>query len=82
MIPPFKGYIGSTFKIFSAVKSFNYDFLLNIFSLDKEMYRNTKIGAAIPHLNKQLFRESLIALPPLNEQQRIVDKIILLEKLL
>ena len=82
MIPPFKGYMGSTFKIFSAVKSFNYDFLLNIFSLDKEMYRNTKIGAAIPHLNKQLFRESLIALPPLNEQQRIVDKIILLEKLL
>ena len=82
MIPPFKGYMGSTFKIFSAVKSFNYDFLLNIFSLDKEMYRNTKIGAAIPHLNKQLFRESLIALPPLNEQQRIVDKINSLEVLL
>ena len=46
------------------------------------MYRNTKIGAAIPHLNKQLFRESLIALPPLNEQQRIVDKINSLEVLL
>ncbi|PIE77933.1 MAG: hypothetical protein CSA15_10425 [Candidatus Delongbacteria bacterium] len=33
------------------------------------------MGAAIPHLNKGLFRELLIALPPLAEQKRIVEKI-------
>ena len=82
MTPPFEGYMGSTFKIFSAVKSFNYEFLLFIFLLNKEKYKNSKIGAAIPHLNKELFRESLIAVPPLNEQERIVAKIIECEPLI
>ena len=82
MTPPFEGYMGSTFKIFSAVKSINYEFLLFIFLLNKEKYKNSKIGAAIPHLNKELFRESLIAVPPLNEQERIVAKIIECEPLI
>ena len=75
MTPPTKGYMGSTFKIFSAVTSFNYDFLLIIFLLNKEKYKNSKVGAAIPHLNKELFRESYIAVPPIQEQQRIVSRI-------
>ncbi|MBQ7994593.1 MAG: restriction endonuclease subunit S, partial [Bacilli bacterium] len=82
MTPPFKGYLGSTFKIFAANASFNYDYLLLIFLLNKEMYRNSKVGAAIPHLNKELFRNSLIAVPPLEEQERIVDRINMLEPLL
>ena len=75
MTPPFEGYMGSTFKIFSAVKNFNYQFLLFIFLLNKEKYKNSKIGAAIPHLNKEIFKESYIAVPPMNEQTRIVNKI-------
>ena len=75
MTPPFKGYMGSTFKIFSATKLFNYDFLLFIFTFNKEKYKNSKIGAAIPHLNKELFKESYIAVPPFEEQLRIVKKI-------
>ncbi len=75
MTPPFEGYMGSTFKVFSAVKNFNYEFLLFIFLLNKEKYKNSKIGAAIPHLNKELFKESYIAVPPLKEQSRIVSKI-------
>ncbi len=75
MIPPYKGYMGSTFKIFSAISEFNYDYLLLIFSLNKDKYKNTKIGAAIPHLNKNLFKESYIAVPPIDEQKRIVEKI-------
>ena len=75
MTPPFEGYMGSTFKIFSAVKNFNYQFLLFIFLLNKEKYKNSKIGAAIPHLNKEIFKESYIAVPPINEQIRIVNKI-------
>ena len=82
MTTPFRGYMGSTFKIFSATKLFNYDLLLKIFLLDKEKYKNSKVGAAIPHLNKDLFRESLIAVPPFTEQQRIVDKINSFEPLL
>lgn len=77
-----RGYMGSTFKIFSAVSYFNYQFLLNIFLLNKSLYKNSKTGAAIPHLNKELFKENLIAVPPLEEQQRIVDKIAFIEPLL
>ncbi len=75
MTPPYEGYMGSTFKIFSAVNSFNHEFLLFIFLLNKEKYKNSKIGAAIPHLNKELFKESYIAVPPLDEQARIVSKV-------
>ena len=82
MTPPFRGYIGSTFKIFSATNKFNYELLLNIFLFNKDKYKNSKVGAAIPHLNKELFKESLIAVPPLEEQQRIVDKINSFEPLL
>ena len=82
MIPPFKGYMGSTFKIFSATNLFNYDYLLYIFLFNKSLYKNSKVGAAIPHLNKDLFRESLIAVPPHSEQLRIVNKIRKLEPLL
>ena len=53
-----------------------------LFLFNRELYRNSKTGAAIPHLNKNLFRNSLIALPPLAEQQRIVDRINSFEPLL
>ena len=82
MVPPYKGYMGSTFKIFSSTVFFNYEYLSFIFSLNRNLYKNSKVGAAIPHLNKSIFKESLIAVPPLNEQKRIVDKINSLESLL
>ena len=82
MIPPYEGYMGSTFKIFSATNFYNYNFLLFIFLLNKNLYKNSKVGAAIPHLNKDIFRESFIVVPPLGEQQRIVDKINSFEPLL
>ena len=82
MTPPYKGYMGSTFKIFSATPLFNYSYLIEIFKLNKEKYKNSKVGAAIPHLNKELFKESLIAVPPFDEQQRIVKKINFFEQLI
>ena len=82
MAPNIRGYMGSTFKIFSAVSCFNYEFLLKIFLLNKSVYKNSKTGAAIPHLNKEIFKENLIAVPPLAEQQRIVDRIAFIEPLL
>lgn len=82
MTPPYKGYMGSTFKIFSATPLFNYSYLIEIFKLNKEKYKNSKVGAAIPHLNKELFKESLIAVPPFDEQQQIVKKINFFEQLI
>lgn len=73
--PPFKGYMGSTFKILDVTSEIDFQYLLLIFELNLDLYRNSKTGAAIPHLNKKLFKENLIALPPLNEQLRIVKKI-------
>lgn len=82
MSAPCRGYMGSTFKIFSATSFVNYEYILALFLFNRELYRNSKTGAAIPHLNKNLFRNSLIALPPLAEQQRIVDRINSFEPLL
>ena len=73
--PPFKGYMGSTFKILDVTSEIYFQYLLLIFELNLDLYRNSKTGAAIPHLNKKLFKENLIALPPLNEQLRIVKKL-------
>ncbi len=41
----------------------------------KEELRNSKRGAAIPHLNKELFYNLTIGIPPLAEQQRIAYQI-------
>ena len=80
--PPFKGYMGSTFKILDVTPEIDFEYLLLVFEFNLDLYRNSKTGAAIPHLNKKLFKESLIALPPLHEQQRIVSKVLEFEPLL
>lgn len=72
---PFKGYMGSTFKILGASVHFNLQYLNNILDYYKELFRGNKIGAAIPHLNKSLFKSLIIGLPPLSEQKRIVAEI-------
>ena len=69
------GYMGSTFRMLqiSAVVFPKY---LELFILsNKDVYRNRKTGSAIPHLNKELFFSTPFPLPPLAEQQRIVDRI-------
>lgn len=52
------------------------------FSLNKDKYKNSKTGVAIPHLNKNLFKESYIAVPPFIEQERIFNRIDQIESLL
>ena len=41
----------------------------------RTLLRNSKVGAAIPHLNKSLFYNLLFPIPPLEEQERIVARI-------
>ena len=72
-IVPENGYMGSTFRLLKFDNSVNIQFLKYFIETKKEIYKINKQGSAIPHLNKKLFNEMLIPLPPLDEQQRIVD---------
>lgn len=69
------GYMGSTFKVLYIPNSIYVPYVLNFLLLNKELFRNKKTGAAIPHLNKELFFNLLIPIPPYAEQERIVAKI-------
>ena len=48
--------------------------------LTDDVFKNSKVGAAIPHLNKNLFRNLIIGLPPYEEQIRITEKVLALQK--
>ena len=74
-IAPCDGYLGSTFKELSVFLNDCAPYLLLFLSFNKELFRNNKKGAAIPHLNKEIFKNLGIPLPPLSIQKAIVDKI-------
>ena len=79
---PQDGYMGSTFKQI-WISSFMYEpYVLAFIQFYKEILRNSKKGAAIPHLNKDLFYGLIIGIPPLHEQEHIVEKIKQLTQLL
>ena len=72
---PRNGYMGSTFKKLWVNPVMDLQYVLYFIQLYKDLLRNSKKGAAIPHLNKELFYSLLIGIPPLSEQQRIVNTI-------
>ena len=72
---PQDGYMGSTFKQLWISSSMFKPYVLAFIRFYKETLRNSKKGAAIPHLNKELFYSLIIGIPPLQEQRRIVHKI-------
>ena len=74
-IVPQDGYMGSTFKQLWISSSIHEPYVLAFIQFYKETLRNSKKGAAIPHLNKELFYGLIIGIPPLQEQRRIVQKI-------
>ena len=79
---PVDGYMGSTFKQLWISSSMYEPYVLAFIQFYKETLRNSKKGAAIPHLNKELFYGLIIGIPPLQEQRRIVQKIEQLMQLL
>ena len=72
---PQNGYMGSTFKQLWLSSAMWKPYILAFILFYKEELRNSKRGAAIPHLNKELFYNLPIGIPPLAEQQRIACQI-------
>ena len=79
---PQDGYMGSTFKQLWLSSAMWKPYILAFILFYKEELRNSKRGAAIPHLNKELFYNLLIGIPPLAEQKRIAQHIDVLSQLL
>ena len=70
-----EGIMGSTFKLLDINKCISLNFILKILQFYQDVFRGSKKGAAIPHLDKTLFKNIVIGLPPLAEQERIVEKL-------
>ena len=72
---PCDGYMGSTFKQLWVSSVMCLPYVLNHILFYKELLRKSKRGAAIPHLNKEVFYSLIIGIPPYQEQVRIANKI-------
>ena len=62
------GYMGSTFKQLWISSRMYAPYVLDFILFYKDQLRNSKKGAAIPHLNKDYFYNLLIGIPPIQEQ--------------
>ena len=51
------------------------DYVLQVINLHRKTLRENKVGSAIPHLNKKLFKTINMPIPPYEEQKRIVNAI-------
>ena len=72
---PVEGYQGSTFKQLAINDNMYTDYVLQVINLHRKTLRENKVGSAIPHLNKKLFKTIDVPIPPYEEQQRIVNAI-------
>ena len=72
---PIAGYMGSTFKQLWISGNLHLPYVLAFVRYYKDELRNSKKGAAIPHLNKDIFNNLIIGIPPYDEQVRIVDRL-------
>ena len=72
---PVEGYQGSTFKQLAINDNMYTDYVLQVINLQRKTLRENKVGSAIPHLNKKLFKAIDVPIPPYEEQQRIVNAI-------
>ena len=75
---PYRGYLGSTFKILQLAPLANQKFVRIILDYNRGLFRENKTGSAIPHLNKRLFKSMNVLLPPFLEQERITQSVDLL----
>ena len=72
---PHNGYMGSTFKQLWVSSCMYLPYVLFFIQFYKDLLRNSKKGAAIPHLNKEIFYSLVVGIPPYHEQERIANAI-------
>lgn len=72
---PHDGYMGSTFKQLWVSGNMHLPYVLYFIQFYKDLLRNSKKGAAIPHLNKEIFYSLVVGIPPYQEQKRIANAI-------
>ena len=71
---PIEGYQGSTFKQLHINENMLAEYILHVINLHRKALRENKVGSAIPHLDKKLFKAIEVPVPPY-EQVRIVTVI-------
>ena len=69
------GYMGSTFRLLDINSQIYDKYILKLIELWRNPLKKSKKGAAIPHLNKDIFNNIFVGIPPFNEQKRIVNQI-------
>ncbi len=67
---PIEGYQGSTFKRLFINENMNTEYMLQVINLYRKLLRENKVGSAIPHLNKKLFKAIEVPIPPYNERKK------------
>lgn len=72
---PIEGYQGSTFKQIIINEHMDTNYMLQVINMHRKTLRENKVGSAIPHLNKKLFKAIEVPIPPIQEQKRIVNQI-------
>lgn len=72
---PIEGYQGSTFKQLHINENMLAEYILHVINLHRKALRENKVGSAIPHLDKKLFKAIEVPVPPYDEQVRIVTVI-------
>ena len=67
----FEGALASTMVKIIPTKDLDKKFLYYYLTMNFQKFRTTTVGTGIPHVNKKIFEEFPIPLPPSDEQRRI-----------
>jgi len=70
----FNGVLASTMiKIIPKYNNLDKKFLYYYLTISSRRLKRTTVGTGVPHINKKIFEELYIPLPPLEEQKRIAN---------
>jgi type I restriction enzyme S subunit len=69
----FNGILASTMVRITPIVELDKKFLYYYLLVNFEKIRSTTVGTGIPHVNKKVFEEFPIPIPPLAEQQKIAE---------
>jgi type I restriction enzyme S subunit len=76
----FEGILASTMVKITPIRDIEKRFLFYYLAMNYKKLRETTIGTGIPHINKKVFEEFPIPLPPVDEQRRIAEILATIDK--